>query len=246
MGWMTCCITFKYHISLMKKNRHLWMHFISWNFNQSRDSAYGYGMLINPISTFLQCAETDRQIRGQELVRIQCNMVKSWSDLERSLMSCPTKFKLNLINGLSANAHKPQCWISINMILWHSLQGNIYQDSQDINPYVVFEICTFKITATSSPSGQWVNKVPHKEWDTPFKIWWKHLCVSTYITMHFTWCELRYHKCIISTNWAWFFSHIYMCYFCHTWWLIDVFCLLTSKFGNNMQLSISRVERNIC
>ena len=34
-------------------------------------------------------------------------------------------------------------------ILWHSFQGNVYLITQDINSQVVFEMYTFKISATS-------------------------------------------------------------------------------------------------
>ena len=38
-------------------------------------------------------------------------------------------------------------------ILWHSFQGNVYLNTEYINPQVVFEIYTVEITATS-PRGQ--------------------------------------------------------------------------------------------
>ena len=49
-----------------------------------------------------------------------------------------------------------QCWLTINEILWHSFQGNIYLNTQDINPQVVFKIHTSEFTAISH-RGQWVN-----------------------------------------------------------------------------------------
>ena len=52
-----------------------------------------------------------------------------------------------------------QCLLNINKILWHSFQGNVYWNTQDINPRVAFEIHTFEITATS-PRGR---VKPHHE-----------------------------------------------------------------------------------
>ena len=39
-------------------------------------------------------------------------------------------------------------YTALNKVLWHSLQGNFYLNTQDINPHIVFEIYTFEITAT--------------------------------------------------------------------------------------------------
>ena len=55
-----------------------------------------------------------------------------------------------------------QCWLTINKVLWHLFQAtsNVFlyprfiSYTHDINPQVVFEIYTFKITATS-PREQW-------------------------------------------------------------------------------------------
>ena len=42
-----------------------------------------------------------------------------------------------------------QCWLIINLILWHSFQGNVYLNTPDVNHHVAFELFTFEITATS-------------------------------------------------------------------------------------------------
>ena len=54
-----------------------------------------------------------------------------------------------------------QCWLTINKVLVHSFQGNVYLNTctQDINPLVVFEIYAFEITATPA-RVQWVNSSP--------------------------------------------------------------------------------------
>ena len=57
-----------------------------------------------------------------------------------------------------------QCWLAINKIHWHSFQGDIWLNTQDIDPQVIFQIYTFKITAMSP---KWVNSLaPGKfEWN---------------------------------------------------------------------------------
>ena len=51
--------------------------------------------------------------------------------------------------GLVACRHYlNQCWFSINEIPWHSFQSKANVNTQDINPHVVIEICTFAIIAT--------------------------------------------------------------------------------------------------
>ena len=51
--------------------------------------------------------------------------------------------------GLSSDLTKP---LSEPVLTYHqpdSFQGNVYLNTQDINPSVMFEIYTFEITATS-------------------------------------------------------------------------------------------------
>ena len=67
----------------------------------------------------------------------------SWSTLVQVMACC-----------LTAPSHYlNQCWLNIHKILWNLLQGNIYLNTQDITPPVMFEIYTFDITATA-PRGQ--------------------------------------------------------------------------------------------
>ena len=41
-----------------------------------------------------------------------------------------------------------QCWLTINKMLWHSFQGNVYLNTQYIISQRVFTICIFEIPAT--------------------------------------------------------------------------------------------------
>ena len=50
-----------------------------------------------------------------------------------------------------------QCWLTVNKVMWPSLQGNVYSNTHDINSQGVLEIYTFEITATS-PREQWINR----------------------------------------------------------------------------------------
>ena len=47
-------------------------------------------------------------------------------------------------------------WTNAEESLWHSFQGNVYFNNQDINPQYVFENNTFEMTVTTC-EGQWVN-----------------------------------------------------------------------------------------
>ena len=53
-----------------------------------------------------KCVETDRPITGQETAGIQESMAKSQPGQRKPLMSVITKFELNPISGLTANAWK--------------------------------------------------------------------------------------------------------------------------------------------
>ena len=55
---------------------------------------------------------------------------------------------------MAPSHHVNQCWVTTNKILYNSFQGNIYLNTQDINPQILFEIYTFWITATSTRE-QW-------------------------------------------------------------------------------------------
>ena len=60
-----------------------------------------------------------------------------------------------------------QCCPAINTIMWHSFLSDVYLNTQDINPQVVFEIDTFVITAISH-RGQWVKSL------RPSDAIWRH------------------------------------------------------------------------
>ena len=53
-------------------------------------------------------------------------------------------------------------WLAINKVLWYSFQGNVYWNTQDTNPQVVFEIDSFEITAISPQLAlrRWPNVGP--------------------------------------------------------------------------------------
>ena len=76
--------------------------------------------------------------------------LRSWSTLIQVMAYC-----------LIAPSHYlNQCWLTIKEILWHPFHGNVYLNTQVINPKVMFEIYTFEITATS-PRVQWVTLLKH-------------------------------------------------------------------------------------
>ena len=60
------------------------------------------------------------------------------------------------INKLTKSLNLNQYWITINKVLMHWFQGNVYLNIQDINPEVVFEIYTPEIAAVSL-RGRWVE-----------------------------------------------------------------------------------------
>ena len=53
-----------------------------------------------------KCTDTAWSIRDQGMTGIQWSMTKTWIRPERPMLRWPTKFELNLISGLSANAQK--------------------------------------------------------------------------------------------------------------------------------------------
>ena len=82
-------------------------------------------------------------------------------------------------------------WLAVSKVVWHSFQGNVCLNAQDINPRVLFEIYTFKINATF-PWGWWVNK---HFWNSPhvrslsinivhalscFALWWETILPITF------------------------------------------------------------------
>ena len=50
-------------------------------------------------------------------------------------------------NQMATSYHLNQRSLTINEILWHSSQGKLYLNTQDINPQVVYEIQPFEITS---------------------------------------------------------------------------------------------------
>ena len=59
--------------------------------------------------------------------------------------------------SLTASTHYlNEFWLIPNEAFWYSHQGKGYLNTQGINCYIEFEICTFVITAIS-PRGQWVK-----------------------------------------------------------------------------------------
>ena len=64
--------------------------------------------------------------------------------------SCSALVQVMACCLMSPSHYLNQCWLTIHEIFWHSFQGNIYMNTQDISPQGVFEIYTFEI-AISSP-----------------------------------------------------------------------------------------------
>ena len=50
--------------------------------------------------------------------------------------------RATLAQVITSSHNLNQCWLATNVILWHSVQGNVYLDTQDINLPVVFAIYT--------------------------------------------------------------------------------------------------------
>ena len=78
------------------------------------------------------------------------------------------------------NHYPDQCWFTINEYLWHSFQGNIALNTQDISPKIMLEIYTFEITVTY-PRVQWVklgvwHRQPKKHY-TGHPVKYAHGCV---------------------------------------------------------------------
>ena len=69
-----------------------------------------------------------------------------WSILVQVMACCP----------MAPSHYLNQHWLIINEAVWHLFQGNIYLNTQDINPQIVIEIYKFDITATSQRDW-WVN-----------------------------------------------------------------------------------------
>ena len=63
--------------------------------------------------------------------------LRSWSPLVQVMVCCL----------IAPNHYLNQCWLHLIEILCHSFHGNIYFNTQDINPQDLFEIYTFKIGA---------------------------------------------------------------------------------------------------
>ena len=69
---------------------------------------------------------------------------------------CQHGFGPTLAQVMAPSHYLNKCWLSFNMVLCLSFQCNVYFNTQDINPQVVFIIYTFEITATFL-RRQWVN-----------------------------------------------------------------------------------------
>ena len=88
-----------------------------------------------------------------------------------------------------------QCWLIINWVLWHSLEGDFTGNAQDINPYDVLEFHTTEITAdpganqctfkqehvgdVQKPSAnirsEWTSKVmPNINYEFPHGVFFMH------------------------------------------------------------------------
>ena len=94
---------------------------------------------------------------------------KSWSSLVKVMTCC-----------LMAPSHYSiQCSHTIKEILWHLFQSNVYLNTQDINPQVVFDIYTFEFLATSF-RGQWVKYT----WTSGAQaaIFWENYCKTSNIS----------------------------------------------------------------
>ena len=83
-----------------------------------------------------------------------------------------------------------QCWLTINMILWHSFQGDVNLNTQNIN--VVFEIHRFEITATSP--GDELAMLAFKymstwQWATCKETWHDQTCKNP-VARSLEWCEV--------------------------------------------------------
>ena len=57
---------------------------------------------------------------------------------------------------MAPSHHLNQCWLIMNLVLWHPPENNFIGISQNINLKNEFETYNFKIIPTS-PSGQWLN-----------------------------------------------------------------------------------------
>ena len=53
-----------------------------------------------------------------------------------------------------------QCWLTINEVLWHSFQGDVYLHTQRIISQVLFEMYIFEITVSRE---HWANMSMHSE-----------------------------------------------------------------------------------
>ena len=112
-----------------------------------------------------------------------------------------------MVRCLTALRHYlDQCWLTINKMLWHSFQGNVYLNIQYTVSHRVFTICIFEIPAT------WYNE---------FTTWWRHqmeafsallaICAGNSTQRPVTWsfdiyCDLRLNKRLCKQSRGWWFE----------------------------------------
>ena len=75
-----------------------------------------------------------------------------------------------------------QCWLIMNLMLWHPPENNSIGISQNINSINEFENHNFKII-TVSPRGQWVNSLRHHRCGSTFD-WVTACCLITRKQFH--------------------------------------------------------------
>ena len=74
-----------------------------------------------------------------------CCQHDSWTQRTNSLSFDQNAYHLNepdLWCPVVPSHYLNQCWLTFNKVLWHSLSGNIYFNTQDIHPQVMFQIYT--------------------------------------------------------------------------------------------------------
>ena len=103
----------------------------------------------------------------QTQVKIPWFLKKIFNKMHMKISNCcqTTNFDQVMACCLSApSQYLHQCWLTISEILWHSFQGNVYFNTQDINPQVVKK-------KKKSPSCVWnkiyiyeITATSHKGW----------------------------------------------------------------------------------